>query len=636
MSLNEQSNTDLKVVAFFLATILIVALLATSNACAPPVDAVCGNGIVETGEKCDPPDGTTCDESCQTIGTDEISIYLNSLPSWSTFAPQSPSTEPAPLDEDDSESSVEVVDDVTYDCTTTRYTVTDNPEKIVMYSPDVEILWPGALIQGESYRDADGPGSLRGLVIAERTPIRVSIPSLAGEDNFREVASPNQANVSQAIGSMIGNATIDDLPEGSDILFKQEVCHSEQQFALAMSVSGRFLGFSAATGADFRRNASETTVAVHLIEKMYEVVVEPPQTPGAFFGPDFTQEKLDEQIALGRIGADNLPVYVSNVTYGRMMTFTLTSTASEQQIKAASNAGYRGIVSRDVEGEYQKILQESRIQVTSLGGDANATLGMIADGEWWRYFTDSAPLSTARPLSYTFRNLGDGSIASVTEATEYNVKECSAGGPPLENVEYFDNQQDFRARVEEQGGEVKEFDTSAANIGLAIGYTPQNDWAIGSQLYFGGDRTGFAFDFWLENLTLMPFSGDKHRRGLVFNDEGFSSYTNWEYISIGRNGWGGDYSNDDFEIRVRANEGSEVFAIGIFVDANHQSAGEKLTVKNEQDVESVFTENMPSSGMTSTGVFMGVVSPEPLKSIRFDEDPGDNDIRVKNFRFGVR
>jgi hypothetical protein len=497
MNLNAAPDKDLKVVAFFLATISLVALLTTNNACAPPDDVgavcgngiveegeqceppngitcdescqaitseppvcgngiveegeqceppngttcdescqtittpeppVCGNGIVEEGEDCDPPDGTTCDESCQTIASDEIGIYLNSLPSWSSFARQSPSSEAAPVADEEPESFEELVDDATYECTTTRYTVTDNPEKIVMYSPDVEILWPGALIQGLSHRQAEGPGSLLGLVIAERAPIRVSIPSLASDDNYREVANPNQANVAQAIGSMIGAATADELATPSSITFKQEVCHSEEEFALGMNVSGRYLGFSASAGADFSRSASETTVAAHFLEKMYEVVVEPPQTPGAFFGPDFTQEKLDEQIADERIGEDNLPVYVSNVTYGRMLMFTLTSTASEQEITAAINAAYSKLgtsVDVELDARHKEILQESRIQVTSLGGDAQATLDVIRSGDWRRYFTDSAPLSTASPLSYTFRNLGDGSIASVTETTEYDVKECS-------------------------------------------------------------------------------------------------------------------------------------------------------------------------------------------------------------------
>ncbi|NBC86400.1 MAG: hypothetical protein GVY25_09435, partial [Bacteroidetes bacterium] len=59
--------------------------------------------------------------------------------------------------------------------------------------------------------------------------------------------------------------------------------------------------------------------------------------------------------------------------------------------------------------------------------DDDATLRVIRSGDWSQYFTDeNVALSSAAPLSYTFRNLGDGSIASVTETTEYNIKTCAA------------------------------------------------------------------------------------------------------------------------------------------------------------------------------------------------------------------
>jgi hypothetical protein len=681
MNVDEQCNKGVKAVVFLLATISIV-VFATGNACVPqpnpdavcgngiveqgeqcdppngttcdqscqsitpvPVPAVCGNGIVEEGEECDPPDGTTCDESCQEISAPEqVSSYVQSLGSWKAFSPPKPSTAAAPVG--NPASLEELLGNDTYECTTTRYTVTDTPAKIVMYSPDVEILWPGALIQGQSHRDGDGVGSLLGLVIAERAPIRVSIPSLANEDNFRVVADPNQATVSQAIGSMIGAATTAALATPSSITFNVKVCHSEKEFALGMNVSGRYFGFRAAANADFSHNASETTVAAHFYEKMYEVVVEPPQIPGAFFSAAFTQEKLDQQVALGRIGPDNLPVYVSNVTYGRMMTFTLTSTASQDTIQAAINAAYSnlaGSVNVELDSEYKAILQEARIEVTSLGGDARATLAVIRSGDWRQYFTDSAPLSTARPLSYTFRNLGDNSIASVSETTEYDVKECSLvtptppPPPPLDSVKYFSRESEWRTTVEEQGGAVKAFNTTAANILKAneVSLEPTNNKALGPVLTFPGSQTGFQFEFWLTNTRTTGIGG------LVFNDNVFTPYTNENYISIGN---ANEYEDDDFEIGVSPDEGTEVFAIGIFVDSNTVTKDEHLDVFDDQDVLLItFFDNgndvkFPTEGGNTTrdGEFMGVVSPEPLRRISFDEDKGGDDIRVKNFRFGVR
>ncbi len=370
----------------------------------------------------------------------DVGEYLTSLPGWTAFAPPQPDQAPAAagpavaLAEDtvdvrrvEDDGTVSVIPDVVYACTETPYSVTTNPTQIVMYSPDAEILWPGSLIQGRSHRD--GLGALLGLTIAERTPIRVSIPAVPSADNFREVENPDQAAVAAAIGEIRGNATTANLSTPSTITFEKTVTHSEKQLALSLRISGRYLGFSAKASADFSRNGSETTVTAQFYQKMFEVVVAPPQTPGAFFSSAFTKDKLDQQIALGRMGPDNIPVYVSTVVYGRMMMVSITSSATEQEISGALEASYNAVAgsgSLSLTAKQRTLLQESRISVTSLGGDAEATLAMIRTGDLSQYFTQNAPLSSAAPLSYTFRNLSDGSIASVTEATEYNLKTCQA------------------------------------------------------------------------------------------------------------------------------------------------------------------------------------------------------------------
>ena len=385
---------------------------------------------------------SSCEKKEEVVppSTEDVSNYLQELPSWSQFSPPGETQPPTPLGDPEpledvvmdvevinEDGSITILQDVTYSCQTQPFTLADNPQQIAMYSPDREILYAGALIQGKSHRD--GLGSLLGLPIAERAPIRVSIPGLANDDNFRTVESPNQATVDQAIGSMIGNATASGLATPSSISFKMETYYSEKQSALQMGISGNYLGFEASASGSIDQQRSETTITAQFYQKMYDVVVEAPQSPGDFFTDDFTQEKLEQQISQGRIGPDNLPVYVSNIVYGRMMMFSITSTASESEIRATMQAGYNGIggsVDANLSAQQKAILQESKIKITSIGGDAEATLAMIRSGDWSQYFTNTAPLSSAAPMSYTFRNLGDGSIASVTEATQYNIRSCTA------------------------------------------------------------------------------------------------------------------------------------------------------------------------------------------------------------------
>ncbi len=370
----------------------------------------------------------------------EVAQVLASLPPWTTFSPQKPDADPAPTSAGVSfEERVEVDsvatntpekfdirENVLYACDTTTYRTTRTPVDLVMYSPPADILWPGALIQGKSHRD--GGGNLLPLTIAERDSINVSIPSLATGQNFRTVRTVNQASVAGAIGDMIGNAVAQNLNTGATSFFRVESISNEQQFALGVGLSGRYLGWRARTQADLSRSASQSTVSVQFHQRMFEVVVAPPQTPAGFFSPAFSKAKLDEQIALGRIGADNLPIYVSRVTYGRTMMFTLKASATSSELRGLVQASYDALgqgAAASLSARQKNILRQSEIEVFSIGGADSATATMIKTGDWRGYFTASAPLSTAMPIAYEFKNLGDGSVARVSEVTDFTTKTCT-------------------------------------------------------------------------------------------------------------------------------------------------------------------------------------------------------------------
>lgn len=393
----------------------VTSLIVAAAAAAVAITAGCGGG----GGGSSP-------------AADTVDAYMKALPTWAAYSPPQADLDPyvAGTPGITTPARVGTVD---YVCQTTPYAIQRTPTELVMYSPNVEVLWPGSLLQGRSYKDGADVNALLALTIAERTPIKVSIPAFAMADNYREVV-PDLGTVNGAVGAIVGAATAAHLTPPSTTQFEMEAYRSEEQFALSLGLSGRYMGFSAKASFNYDQSASENTIVVHFMEKMYEVVVAPPQTPRAFFSSAFTQAKLDEQIALGRMGPDNLPIYVSNVVYGRMFTFALTSTESEEKIRAALQAAYSfgvGEVSTDIGTTNRTLIQNSKISIATVGGDPENVLSVIRSGDWRDYFSKRPALSSATPLSYTFRSLADGAVALVTETTSYDYTVCEpalAGG----------------------------------------------------------------------------------------------------------------------------------------------------------------------------------------------------------------
>lgn len=372
---------------------------------------------------------------------ENVPDYLASLPPWEDFSPLQPETEPQftgemgdevteviDVERITEEGEVVIEEDVEITCQAEIYSLSKNPQEFMMFNPNSNILWAGGLIQGATHKDP--LGTLDALPIEERAPLEITISDIATSENTRVVTDPTKGKVEQARGEMIEDLMDRGVRTPSDISFQFKTYHSEAQMALQAGVSAKYLGFQANASGSFDQNLAETTVAVEFYHKMYTVDVSQPATPADFFTDELTPERLQEHVDRGRIGPNNLPVYVSSITYGRMMMFTLTSTASETEIQSALNAAYNkgfGGGSIDLSAKQKTILQESEISIVTVGGDAEDAIAMIRSGDWRSYFDNVPSISTARPLSYTFSYL-DGTPAKVSEITEFGIKECSQRG----------------------------------------------------------------------------------------------------------------------------------------------------------------------------------------------------------------
>ncbi len=355
----------------------------------------------------------------------DLDAFFATLPAWEQYSPPLPdadATTGAPVDQ-----PVEIGGEP-YTETVTPCSITRTPEKIVTLNPDVEVLWVGSLLQGSGYRG--GIGSLQELPIRQRAPVTLSISLLTG-DNTRTVANPDQASVTQALGELVQAAEDAGHTAGSDIYFTKETTHSLDQASIKMGLSASYMGASVKASLAAGMSSEMRTVTAYFVQNMFTASMVLPQTPAEVFSEEFTAGRLDEQVSRGRMGPDNPPVYVSSVSYGRVLIFTFTSSALESEIKATLNAVYNGgQFGGELSAEQQSILENAQISVVAVGGDAEYALGLIRTNDLSEYFRSDTALTSARAISYTVRNLADNTIARVSETTQYDLREYT----PVEAV----------------------------------------------------------------------------------------------------------------------------------------------------------------------------------------------------------
>jgi hypothetical protein len=372
-----------------------------------------------------------CGDDMSGPESSDVNGYVQSLPAWTDFAPNAPAANEATGDESD--PVIFTVGPTEYTCTTTPYSLTQTPDKITVFNPDAEIMWLGALLQGKGHRD--GLGSLAELPIRQRGPLRIFI-DLLSEANGITVENPDAQSVASAIGGLIEQASLAGHLAGSNTSFDMKQTHSLRQASLELGVSARYMGTTVESELSYQEELEENTLTAYFVQRMFTTSMVLPQTPGAMFSDSFTRGDLQTQIDAKAIGPDNLPTYISSVVWGRMLMVTMTSTHSFQEMEAALTATNDAIGSGSISAQDQQVLDESTFKISTVGGNDEGVENLIRTGQLGSYFDADLALTQARPLSYTVRNLGDNSIATVSETTNYNLKQCSTGQATATGARY--------------------------------------------------------------------------------------------------------------------------------------------------------------------------------------------------------
>ena len=308
-----------------------------------------------------------------------------------------------------------------YRCVTRPVAETRQHDQLVAFAANSEAMWPGALVRGDSIYSG-----LFTQIVAPRAPATISV-SLENIEGRRSAVmdAPSLSAFREAVASIVAQEVTGATP--ANIYAEIESINSEEQLAVSLAAKASVTGVPAQVAASF--DFSDTEVkSRHLVKYLqtyYTVDLDQPAAPSHVFGGQVTADDL-----AGVMSQGNPPLYVSSVTFGRIVMFAYESNYSAEEVGAALEFLYSGgaDVSGKVSVTYKEILSDARVTAYVLGGsggDAARSLGSYEEiVEFIRSGGDYSRTSPGAPIAYKLAYLRDNQPARMSFTTEYEQREC--------------------------------------------------------------------------------------------------------------------------------------------------------------------------------------------------------------------
>lgn len=367
-----------------------------------------------------------------TPGDPAVQAYFDALSNWPKVPPAS-----------DTPSGVTTVTrDLTtakggvqrFSCKQVTHDIVEQRDEILNFDSAAEYVKPGVILSGSDFAE----GELIPIPLP-RAPITLSINVPGVEEPTVRVENPTVANIQKGIATL--QARAEEATMGSyaaELTYEQHSVQSIEEMAHKLGVSASFDAAFAngSFSAVFEGASSEEkyTVFSKLLQTMYTISFSHDsfETSRDFFSSSLGMDQLETAENAGYLAADNPPVFIGSVTYGRMVVFTATSTqaSSSQHLEAQLNAaGVNWKGETALTAEQKSFMNSLDIKVLSVGGNQADVSNAIRTGEWSLLYAGADILNSV-PLRYTVRSLtGVRPVAAIGDTTQFTASDCDPAEP---------------------------------------------------------------------------------------------------------------------------------------------------------------------------------------------------------------
>jgi hypothetical protein len=369
--------------------------------------------------------------------------HLESLPSWSIFAQLNqpdqavntkkptiyfdtkykkvvPSLRDAQCVRDTwvspiSNPCVAKVDDGSYNITQTIKSFIDPSNTSVLENT------PGIMTQGKNVIN-ESAVALESLGEYGNTREDVYVQSDKGPIGNRFLVPGTINGVREGMKNIIANLQQSPIVTGiTEMRYKMTSVASVDQAAAALGLQFGAFGVNIKATIAASQKLDQNTAAAFYKQTAFSIFVVPKSNerdPSAWFNSNISSAEVSALKA--KATAQNIPLILQQIDYGRMVFVTLTSKTSSENLTAALNimgatgSCSNGVCGCDITGSggaciavnVGSVLAQSEKKVLVYGGTEAVANEAIATNDLSKYFPRETPVSTLVPIEYHYSTLG--------------------------------------------------------------------------------------------------------------------------------------------------------------------------------------------------------------------------------------
>ncbi|CAA7197530.1 thiol-activated cytolysin family protein [Chryseobacterium potabilaquae] len=256
----------------------------------------------------------------------------------------------------------------TKSCETKKIDYDKNYNEFTRFTTRNHLLWPGNLIQKNTFLSENMAVFPTG---GERNEITVKIDGpLFGDNGGGETIEATASNAQRALGNLLLKYEKANTSFAANYEVSIQRAYSNKQLETALNIgyTGILGNISGKFGFTFDKNKTYYAVTLKQVFFTFSVDADKTSLSGAKgWIKNYTDGDMEP------------PVVIETVTYGRLYTLIYESSASASELSAALEALYRaptGFLSGDFNSKYKNVMENTRVYAKQIGG--NATDGMCA------------------------------------------------------------------------------------------------------------------------------------------------------------------------------------------------------------------------------------------------------------------